>query len=691
MATSHSRACRAGAAAAASGAVDIIDLLGDSSDDGSELDDDLLPPASPSSMRKHLKKREAELKRKVADLERQLQNAKATLQSTQDSLAKYPPENSCDWSRIARDGSDLKRRVDDAMKSDFGFSSDFVYRPLQLEAIMATLMKKHVLLVMPTGGGKSLSFQLPAILESRHPGRSKFTVVVSPLISLSEDQVFNLREMGIRARVLASYTPKQDVKEIYNDMLSGSGRLQLLYVTPEKISQSKRLQAKLQAAARSGRVGRFVIDECHCVSSWGNDFRPAYRKLTWLRTSEFVKDVPVMLLTATATKEVRADIRRLMSLNENLESFIGSFNRKNLMYEVREKPDKTDDQIQQICDDINKCHDKNESGIIYVTSRRDAETVAKSLRDRGMTAASYHAGMEDYERSTAHRQWRENRVRVICATIAFGMGIDKPDVRFVHHLCCPKSIENYLQESGRAGRDGSLARCVLWYRRQDVFRVSPMVHETNHSALPKLYSFIRNFCESHTVCRRKVLADSFGEGDNFSPETDCELMCDVCCNKTTGKNLELKDKSDLAQYVCQLRRLIRDSGIKNDVSFMQLVDCARCVGKIWKQIKALGSTPEVDSVRLRAARNPKIPPSEWSRVIMWMVLKGILEEAFIATAYGFNAYLVRARAQKLLMNIDSFVIPFAKSSGTKRKKSQKTKKKKKVICLDDDIDFDLLE
>ena len=199
------------------------------------------------------------------------------------------------------------------------------------------------------------------MLESTDPKRvnerkAKFTVVVSPLVSLSEDQCYGLRKLGINAAALAAYSSKETVKKIFIQMLSGSGQLQLLYCTPEKVNESKRFQAKLQAAARRGLIGRFVIDEAHCVTSWGNDFRPSYRKLQWLRTSEFVKDVPMLLLPATATKEVRADMRRVLHLENNLEGFIGTFNRKNLFYAVMPKPEKLVDQVQRIHEEIVKHH-----------------------------------------------------------------------------------------------------------------------------------------------------------------------------------------------------------------------------------------------------------------------------------------------------------------------------------------------
>lgn len=356
-------------------------------------------------------------------------------------------------------------------------------------------------------------------------------------------------------------------------------------------------------------------------------------------------------------------MRRVLDLENNLEGFIGSFNRKNLVYAVLPKPEKLVDQVQRIFSEIAQHHGTAQSGIIYVLSRRDAEQAAERLRDLGLSAQCYHAGMQDAARSRVHQNWREDRVRVIVATVAFGMGIDKPNVRFVHHLCVPKSMENYLQESGRAGRDGQSSRCVLWYRRQDVLRLTPMVHESNHSALPKLYRFIRQFCESHGRCRRAALADAMGEGQNFDPATDCNGMCDVCTGeaKRTHGGLVRSDMSAYAVHVVNTLGVIHRNGIKSDVSFAQLVEAARSVGPLWKAVAALPVT-QADAASLRAYAKShvrKMPKQEWGRMVMWMILDGILEEAFIANAYSFNSYLVaNARtAQKLGTGEKTLVIP----------------------------------
>ena len=597
-----------------------------------------------------------ELLREKAKLHARLRVCDAELKSVSDELLSLPPENSRDWS-VFQDQT-LKAQIDEAMVSTFKLRPN--YRPFQLEAIHATLLGRHAIVVMPTGGGKSLCFQLPAVLEStcraRAKAKLKFTVVVSPLVSLSEDQVYALRKLGIRAAVLAAYTSKQEVSDLYHQMLAGDGALQLLYCTPEKITESKRLQAKLQAAARRGLIGRFVIDEAHCVSSWGNDFRPSYRKLKWLRSSEFVKDVPVLLLTATATSEVRADIRRVLDLENGLEGFIGSFNRMNLSYSVMPKREKLGEQVEDLYQHIVSNHGDLESGIVYVLSRRDAEQVAAMLSRAGLSSECYHAGMSDEDRTRVHRGWREDRIRVICATLAFGMGIDKPDVRFVHHLCLPKAIESYLQESGRAGRDGAPATCVLWYRRQDVMRISPMVHESNHSALCKLYDFIRDFCESHEKCRRAVMADAFSEHQDqmFNPVSECNGMCDVCRGSVEDAHGSLtpQNVSGHAMHIVHTLLAIKRNGIKSDVTFKQLVEAARAVGPLWKAIQALpGTQPDIKELQAYTKQLPKIAKYEWERIVMWMILRGVLKEAFIANAYSFNSYIA--------VNMDKIQMLFA--------------------------------
>ena len=671
----------------------------DSSDDAIDLTLDQNTPSSSSSssssssttststtisndhtQRQHLLSQRKQLQKDLRRLEGAMNAKKRDLSQLDNALLLLPPSNTRDWTNVVLDNK-VEAQISSVMQSVWRLPPRF--RPFQLEAIRATLSSKSVLLVMPTGGGKSLCFQLPAVIEAENS--NKFTVVISPLCSLSEDQVYGLKDKHIEAKVLASYTTKEEVKNIYELMTdpnpSNKKKLTLLYVTPEKIASSKRLQAKLQHCARNNRIGRFVVDECHCVSSWGNDFRPSYRQLNILRTSDFVKDVPMMLLTATATKEVRADIRRVLHFERNnLECFIGSFNRTNLIYRVHSKPESLKHQIAAVSNDINMYHTSSESGIVYTTSRKDTEVLSSGLASLGISSLPYHAGLSDYQRQTAHRRWRSNNVRVICATIAFGMGIDKPDVRFVHHFCLPKSLENYLQESGRAGRDGKEARCVLWYKRKDVFRISPMIHESNSAALSKLYHFVSEFCESSQMCKRRVLADAFGEGESFDPNKHCQKKCDVCLGE--AQQVTTIDCTSTALYVLDLLSVLKEEAIKIDVTFAQLVDAARNVGTSWKAIVATANSNKgsISSLKALAKQCPKMSKNEWEELVMAMLLKdGLLFEGFVATSYSFTSYMrvKQSERAKLIQGLRTFSVQKKiqqEDTGTSKKQTSKKKR-----------------
>ena len=390
----------------------------------------------------------------------------------------------------------------------------------------------------------------------------------------------------------------------------------------------------------------------------------------------------MMLLTATATKEVRADIRRVLRYERNdaLESFIGSFNRTNLIYRVHAKPDKIKDQMIAVAQDIHSHHTIDACGILYVTSRKDAETLADGLNTAGISSRPYHAGLSDERRHQTHLLWRSNQIRVITATIAFGMGIDKPDVRFVHHFCIPKSLENYMQESGRAGRDGHDARCVLWYKRKDVFRVSPMIHDSNAAALPKFYQFIRQFCEGTTSCRRSVLADAFGEGELFVPAQHCNLKCDFCLKQVP--NEKKTAQTSIALYVLDVLSVLKTEGIKQDVTFSQLCDTARNVGTLWKSISTNTShNPSIAQLKVAAAKNPKMPATTWEKIIMTMMLNEVLVEGFIATSYSFTSYMrVNMNEKAKLINGDTIfvvseVVDGGAGAGGAAKKKKVSKKK----------------
>ena len=387
------------------------------------------------------------------------------------------------------------------LKQFFGFSS---FRPLQEEIIREVLAGKDVFALLPTGGGKSLCFQLPALAR---PG---LTVVVSPLIALMKDQVDALRASGIEAAFLNSSVPLGEIADRLQDL--HEGRFRLLYVAPERL-----LMAEFLEELKRCNVTLLAIDEAHCISEWGHDFRPEYRQLAELRRA--FPNTSMIALTATATERVRDDIVRQLKLRDP-RCYVASFNRPNLTYRVVPK----DEPVKQVLEYVRAR--PNESGIIYCQARRTAESLANDLARAGIPARPYHAGLSAAERTRHQELFLRDEIRVVCATIAFGMGINKPNVRFVLHYDMPKNIEGYYQETGRAGRDGLPSECLLLFGAGDIAKYSRFIAEKPEAeqivARQQLHR-IASYAES-TECRRRVLLRHFGEEFELR---DCG-NCDNC-------------------------------------------------------------------------------------------------------------------------------------------------------------------
>ncbi|KAJ7554996.1 hypothetical protein O6H91_05G018700 [Diphasiastrum complanatum] len=410
-----------------------------------------------------------------------------------------------DWTR----SFEWDQQAQDILLNVFGISS---YRTNQREIINAILSGRDVIVIMAAGGGKSLCYQLPALLR---PG---IVLVVSPLLSLIHDQVMGLTALKIPARMLNSTTSKEEEKLIYKILEKGEGDLQILYVTPEKIAKSKRFMSKLEKCNHGGRLSLLAIDEAHCCSQWGHDFRPDYKNLGILK-KQFPK-VPMIALTATATERVQNDLKEMLQLS-SCEKFVSSVNRPNLFYEVRDKKSNASGVIDDIAEFIQESYSENDSGIIYCFSRRECEQVARELQQKGISASHYHADMDAAARESVYMRWSSNKLQVIVGTIAFGMGINKPDVRFVIHHSLSKSLETYYQESGRAGRDGLPSHCLLFFRPADLPRQSAMIF-AEVVGLQNLYDITR-YCQSKRACRRAAFFHHFGE-----KLQDCNGMCDNC-------------------------------------------------------------------------------------------------------------------------------------------------------------------
>ncbi|MCF2499798.1 DNA helicase RecQ [Dyadobacter chenhuakuii] len=395
----------------------------------------------------------------------------------------------------------------EALKKYFGYDS---FRPQQAEIIDTVMAGKDCLVLMPTGGGKSVCFQIPAILKDG------LTVVISPLIALMKDQVEALRGNGVNAAFLNSSLSGAEQDSVM--WQAKTGELKLLYIAPERLFSGNTFDF-----LREWNVKLFAVDESHCISSWGHDFRPEYRQLNTLKMR--FPDIPVIALTATADRVTRRDILKQLNI-ESAETFIASFDRPNLNLSVL--PGRK--RMQQIQEFLKK--HEGQAGIIYCLSRKGTETVAASLKNAGFKAEYYHAGLAPDKRSRVQEQFLKDDIQVIVATIAFGMGIDKSNVRWVIHYNLPSNVESFYQEIGRAGRDGSPSDTVLFYSFLDIITRQDMINNSDQSAEQKellhaKLNRMKQYAEAD-ICRRRILLSYFNEAVDY----DCG-NCDVCRNPRT--------------------------------------------------------------------------------------------------------------------------------------------------------------
>lgn len=443
------------------------------------------------------------------------------------------------------------------LKEHFGYDS---FRPLQKEIIETTLAGKDALALLPTGGGKSLCYQVPAV------ARSGLTLVISPLVALMKDQVDGLLENGISACYLNSLLSEEESKAVWRKLYRGE--MKLLYLSPERLL----LEGMFETLA-SLNLEFIAVDEAHCISAWGHDFRPEYRALKALR--DRFPGVPVLALTASATERVREDILEMLGM-EDAATFVASFNRPNLSYRIipRLTP------IKQILEILSE--HRGESGIIYCLSRAKTEAVAEELVSKGIRAQAYHAGLSTEERSRRQEKFSRDETDVMVATIAFGMGIDKPDVRFVIHHDLPKNIESYYQETGRAGRDGLPSECVMLFSSGDAAKLRNFIDqasdETEREVASRQLTQLLQFAES-SQCRRISLLRYFGE--TYCDEAgEPSFSCGACDNCLTPR--EQVDATEIAQKLlsCVLR-VSKHSGFS--VGLAHIVDVL--VGASTEKIK----------------------------------------------------------------------------------------------------------
>ncbi len=537
------------------------------------------------------------------------------------------------------------------MKEVFGYDE---FRENQLDIINSTLNKEDAIVVMPTGSGKSLCYQIPSLIFDG------LTVVVSPLISLMKDQVEQLREVGIKAVFLNSSLTYEAYEENIQTIRNNSSRL--LYVAPETLFQPRILDL-----LDSIKVDCFTIDEAHCISEWGHDFRPEYRKLSQIR--EDFPDSVFTAFTATATPIVQKDMIRSLNLNE-AKQFISSFDRKNLFLEVVNK----NDPLTQTVDFINRF--PNQSGLIYCFSRRQVDELYQTLNENGYSVKPYHAGLSDIVRHKNQELFIRDDIQIIVATIAFGMGINKPNIRFVVHYDVPKNIESYYQQIGRAGRDGLNSHCLLLFGYGDIGKIKYFFKDKTDNELKIAYNqldSILNFSETEE-CRRKPLLNYFGE----EYEQDNCKMCDNCLQ---DKKEQINLTIPVQKFLSCMKRTGEMFGVHHIILVLRGSKDKKVLNRNHDKISTYGIGADISNkqwnflARQLIRKKIIIPDEQYGSLKLtsqaWEILKneteffGLWQEetrkkkAFVSTDYDTNLFeLLRSKRKQIAdeRNVPPYVI-----------------------------------
>jgi ATP-dependent DNA helicase Q1 len=606
----------------------------------------------------------AHVESQLQQIESQIENLLHRQQSLQDSRSRLQrlvaadarAPRVADWAAAS---FPWDTQVQTLLQSVFNLNS---WRPLQREIINATLQGRDALALLPAGGGKSLCYQLPALVDPQ----GHVTLVVSPLLALIVDQVGHLQKLNISVSALTSLSSKEELNQVLKSLDQADTTPRLLYCTPERIASSKRFIAKLEKLYKGNRLSRIAIDESHCASAWGNDFRPDYRKLGVLRQQ--FPNVPILALTATATASVCKDITSILQI-DGAEIFRNSIDRPNLFYEVKPKPATATELLNDIASWIKGNFPNGESGIVYCLTRKDTESTAEELSQRGIACAAYHADLDPAVRMSCHTSWAEGTLQVVVATIAFGMGISKADVRFVVHHTMSKSTENYYQESGRAGRDGLPATCRLYYRFSDYLRQAAVVSMETNWAVHLLGML--NYCASSGAsgsgggsgagsgsggsaggCRRGIMCRHFAEAP-----APCDAMCDYCLrvkNATTNNKSGgsaggsggggstangLLPRIDVSE-ACKTAIEVLKTWPATDkrATLTQLIDKWIKTHPCGGSGGGSGSGAVAEETKINKKKD-KLSKDECERMVEVMVLSDILRLDFGFTAYATNVYL----------------------------------------------------
>ncbi len=533
---------------------------------------------------------------------------------------------------------DIDERAHTMLRRFYGYSS---FRPMQLEIIRSILSGRDTIVLMPTGGGKSITFQIPSLMMDG------CTIVVTPLIALMHDQVAALCANGIPAATVNSSQSDSDNRTIIEAM--ANGHIKLLYISPE------RLLADMPRWSNDIRINFIAIDEAHCISRWGHDFRPDYTRLSEIRHMR--PDLPVMALTATADRLCREDIGAQLEM-KNPALFVSSFDRPNIDLTVLPNPG-TRQRIDTICSLIER--HPFDSGIVYCLSRKGAESVNEALRDRGYKSEVYHAGLPAEQRQKAQNRFKSGTLQAICATVAFGMGINKSNIRWIVHTNMPANIESYYQEIGRAGRDGMPAKAIMFYSMADLITLRNFAEQSGQSAInAEKLKRMQQYAES-MVCRRRILLSYFGE----TATHDCG-HCDVCRNAPARYDASTPVRMAMSAAI----RVGQQAGASMLVDILRGSARADLMARGFNRIKTYGAGHD-------------IPAPIWNATLLQMLQMG-----FIEIAYNMGGRItVTDYGRRILMSQEPIMLPVPEvytEHRTKQRKQPKT-----VITPDEQLLIDL--